>query len=515
LQNSKEKVVVFGTGKASKVFLKKNKSKFHILAFFDNNLSVCSFKGFSVLPPQSLESFEFDKIVIASMYFVEIREQLISEQGIPDEKIVSYASFMATKPNLIQRFIKDLYKLHIFFKSLSLDFFGIFCSSLFPEKFKKIIWFDELHSKCKYESVLLEPNDFENIYFPCGVKEKRQASSIGFIPEVRLFKLNNILVSPISRSFFYKNFLVAERLSGLNYFSQIKVDYSSNLLDFHGGRYSYVNKNYPTVIIEKGIFVPTVAENNYYHWLIEAVPRLMAIKNLSGPYKSYPVLLSSFFKKIPSIEKVISLLGLDNIIIPLDSNKLYLVKDSIVFGSVNFNINDYKYGCFQINEQSLFYRKNYLEGLKKLVFSNMKIKENPTSIQRIFLARKQHLRAYNQDEVFDLFAPFGFEMVYLEDISFQEQLSLMHSVQYIVGPSGAAWTNLLFLGQADVKGLCWMHKRSQYNPCFSQLAAYFGCNLQSIFFGDKGLSDEAYSANYRIELIELNQMKKWIEKELL
>jgi hypothetical protein len=83
----KEKVVVFGTGRASKEFFKINKSKFHILAFFDNNLSVCSFKGFPVLPPQSLEFFEFDKIIIASMYFVEIREQLVVEQGIPNEKL--------------------------------------------------------------------------------------------------------------------------------------------------------------------------------------------------------------------------------------------------------------------------------------------------------------------------------------------------------------------------------------------------------------------------------------------
>ena len=45
-----------------------------------------------------------------------------------------------------------------------------------------------------------------------------------------------------------------------------------------------------------------------------------------------------------------------------------------------------------------------------------------------------------------MFVREGFEPVYLERMSLGEQIAAINSAELIAGPTGAAWTNLIFCG---------------------------------------------------------------------
>lgn len=88
---TKEKIIVFGTGSASKYFVSADLDKecFEIAAFADNNRDKQGqfFFGKRIIHPSELAELKFDLIIIASSFYEEIKEQLIQDYRINPEVI--------------------------------------------------------------------------------------------------------------------------------------------------------------------------------------------------------------------------------------------------------------------------------------------------------------------------------------------------------------------------------------------------------------------------------------------
>jgi len=84
-----KKIIIFGAGSFGRNFYDLNKDNFHVLAFIDNNKKIqgLHIDIIQILPPEKIYLLEFDEVVIASMYAVQIRGQLLKEILIPEEKI--------------------------------------------------------------------------------------------------------------------------------------------------------------------------------------------------------------------------------------------------------------------------------------------------------------------------------------------------------------------------------------------------------------------------------------------
>ena len=87
----------------------------------------------------------------------------------------------------------------------------------------------------------------------------------------------------------------------------------------------------------------------------------------------------------------------------------------------------------------------------------------------------------------------------MEDLSVEKQVNLMNHAEWIVGPTGAAWANLIFC-QAGVKCLCWMAKEYGEFSVFSTIAGLVGAELRYITY-DAGVSSasELYESDYSID----------------
>ncbi len=91
-------VIIFGTGVCYQNYKELVFSKSTVLCLSDNNKAKweTSLDGISILPPDKIHSFDFDRIVLLVSYptAVEIKTQLI-QLGIPECKILFYDEYIA------------------------------------------------------------------------------------------------------------------------------------------------------------------------------------------------------------------------------------------------------------------------------------------------------------------------------------------------------------------------------------------------------------------------------------
>lgn len=96
------RIIVFGVGKfylARKEEFRKLSNDDTLVAYFDNKfIARTSIDGVPAINPNQCASFEFDCVIIMSIYINEIRKQL-NGLGISDEKIYTWKKYVAHKNN--------------------------------------------------------------------------------------------------------------------------------------------------------------------------------------------------------------------------------------------------------------------------------------------------------------------------------------------------------------------------------------------------------------------------------
>lgn len=81
--------------------------------------------------------------------------------------------------------------------------------------------------------------------------------------------------------------------------------------------------------------------------------------------------------------------------------------------------------------------------LKESLFPNGFKTQGP---ERVYLSRNKfkNRKVSNEAELLKLLDNYGFKTIYPEELSIEEQASIMHSAKIVIGPHGSAFTNLIF-----------------------------------------------------------------------
>ncbi|HEX4044010.1 MAG TPA: glycosyltransferase family 61 protein [Xanthobacteraceae bacterium] len=199
---------------------------------------------------------------------------------------------------------------------------------------------------------------------------------------------------------------------------------------------------------------------NYFHWLLEIVPRLQV-----GPFAPSltdgMVLLSSLETK-PQID-VMALFGANRNPLLVQGSDY-----SIHLSSLLFVPNLAGYG-FTPNP----HLRSFFSRLKTL----LDVDANPH--RRIYVSRRdsKNRAMRNEQEVETLVKEFGYEIVELTGLSLKEQAALFASASHVVAPHGAGVANIIFCKEGTT--LCELHMSNYLNPCFRRLAGVqhmrYGC----------------------------------------
>lgn len=171
------------------------------------------------------------------------------------------------------------------------------------------------------------------------------------------------------------------------------------------------------------------ATDNYHHWMIDLLPRIGMVKRAGFPISSFDHVIVNTSGRAYQRE-TLSALGVREQQIIQAGPSLRLQPDQLVVPSLK-STNE-----LMSAEDVRFLRDHFLPAANK----------ERGAGRRYFLSRKDapSRRLQNEEEVFQFLKPLGFEMLSLSGRTVAEQAELFSQAEILIGPSGAAFANLVF-----------------------------------------------------------------------
>jgi Glycosyltransferase 61 len=204
------------------------------------------------------------------------------------------------------------------------------------------------------------------------------------------------------------------------------------------------------------IGVTPEASGNYYHWLLDLVPRVLLLKHAAQNFSNYDALLLNGSRANYERE-ILAALGVPpEKVRYVDSCERFQIASAVI-PSMDINV---------IAPWKVY-------GLRDLPFSG---KQNQH--RRIYLSRARAAvrRIANEKQISEVMRHRNFEIVEPENLSWREQANLFAGASVIVAPHGAALANIVFcqLGTRVVE----ISTRAGYRDWYWQLAAVAGLSYE-------------------------------------
>jgi hypothetical protein len=309
---------------------------------------------------------------------------------------------------------------------------------------------------------------------------KKSSSLTVQLSPVEIYGLQNVYVTPDSTYFLSTDLqsLYYEAVEGFS--SDFTLLYNSRNLLFHGHQLAKVNNLPKEKRNAEAIFLGGTFSFNYFHFLIEILPKFQFLSRV--PHKNAVLVAPEAIKNNSNLRTLLTFFAGDQRVQYLNPDTYYQFEKvwHITYPCVTVpNIGEgehYLARFTKFSKESIGYVRNVC--LDSFRISEVRI----TQVSRIFLARRSEFRKYNEAELLEIAVKYGFEAVYLEDLNIHEQMFLMQNADYIIGPSGAAWTNIIFAQEGRTKGLVWLGNVWKDFSAFSTLAAYAGFDLYHFRF---------------------------------
>lgn len=318
-----------------------------------------------------------------------------------------------------------------------------------------------------YKYSIIQKEHFEKNYIPDygNIDEADNYITVKF-PEIYIAELSNVnLIGAASIIFDENN----------NCIYDLPLIDHENRFNLAIGNVYYVDKNVTLTYYEKanekikeGIMLISNASFNYFHFNMELLSKLCLINKIEA-YKNVPILIDERCLRIKSFKDELDMLNIHNRpIITLKAGYCYDVENLIY-------VSDLLIGPIDLKRNTLLKYEDYImsESAVNLLHDNLAINGNP--LKKLYISRKNCFGTrilINQNNVEQIFKEHGYEIVYPELIPFQEQLKLFSEAEYIAGPSGAGFTNILFANK-KAKIICILPNETKLT-CYSNIAAILG-----------------------------------------
>jgi len=262
------------------------------------------------------------------------------------------------------------------------------------------------------DAFILEPAPAKNeleLTTASLVREKRQK-----LPAVWLYEIQNAKVKEL---FVTKWGIVQSRISCQGPIYPKKREMLKN-----------VSIKTQSESVDTAIWVLDKWSTGYFHWLTEALCRLLVI---SKHHPTYPILVPFFLAKSSPLVALMEAFGLE--VKCYDENETLVVKRLF---SVDFLAPSGRFNPHIICELRDKFRELY---------ASSETNEN-AEVDRIYISREfaEKRKANNQTEMNALVEEWGIRKLKCEEMSFDEQIKAMSKCELLVGEHGAGLSNMLF-----------------------------------------------------------------------
>lgn len=228
------------------------------------------------------------------------------------------------------------------------------------------------------------------------------------------------------------------------------------------------------------LFRASTAPNNYYHSLIDYIPRIYLLNQ--PEYHNIESIKLLFDGELTKVEKfILPKILPDNItLMPVNTNKTYQLEMLIL-------------PSFLSSIEAGYLPSAYIDYLLEKIAPS----RSRNKVKRIYISRREIRCILNEEELLNFLVTYGFEKYCLEDLSMERQIELFYDAEFVVAPHGAGLANLIFSYQVKVLELF---------PTVNALPYYyFICksrgHIYEYWTGDNQNKDD----NFEINLTEVSQ----------
>ena len=253
-----------------------------------------------------------------------------------------------------------------------------------------------------------------------------------------------------------------------------------------------------------GILIGGAGAFNWYHFIIECLPKAFLARKLPSEFDDFPLLVPQECRTVSSFADALDIIAAGRTVRYMKRGEVALVNRLVVLDEISigpYNLVEGEWPCIDDYRQHDAVMLSYIAELRDKVLSSTSCL---SSGRRIFLRRPGERRDYNQDELIDIAVRYGFETVELPLLSLEEQAKVFAEASAVIGPSGAAWVGMIFRDRPMV-GLSWLPKPYEEFCGYSALAHLLGHEIDFIEARTRDVlksTGEAYRAAYRICTIE-------------
>jgi len=191
--------------------------------------------------------------------------------------------------------------------------------------------------------------------------------------------------------------------------------------------------------IKAGILICSEHDSNYFHWLIESLPKLFLAERADIP-ADIPLLIPKGLH--PNLMDALKAVNVKKRpLIQLEKGSLYRVQD-LYYPSDLCRINDRYAG--KISTKDCIIPRSWTRQTAKAILEAYHPAEGRR--RKLYLTRRGagYRKLVNEVELEGLFFDAGFEIVDLEGASLSTQVRFFQSADTVVAPSGATCTNQIF-----------------------------------------------------------------------
>lgn len=319
------------------------------------------------------------------------------------------------------------------------------------------------------------------------------------IPAVRLHRLSNVTINPLFTAFVSERDVILERITSVDTSRCLFLSGHSLIEE---GRHVAGITEVPPSPLRSGFFLSGNGYWNYYHWMIEILPKLRYWQRLPSEVRdAYPLLVGERVFRYPSMLEALALFCGEPNIRRVNDGETYRVDHLLHINAPTVSVFNLREDEREKVTDSVVRPEVIHDWRQRVGLPQCRSKGR----RRLFLARSGDLRTYNQAEVIELFTTEGFDVMRLEHMTLQAQIDAISAAELIAGPAGAGWTNLIFC-MPGTRALSWLPEESKDASIYSTIAAIVGVDLRYVTYRTGARSSaELYLANYRLDLSDMRR----------
>ncbi len=315
------------------------------------------------------------------------------------------------------------------------------------------------------------------------------------VPAERIYIFSNVKVTDVGVISTLENTMVEESVidwlragQSINGFIQI-------------GKNEFLPEQESKVITFDGKYILLMSPfmRNYGHFVIELLPKISMIKEIDELDDSKIIIHKYEFESMRNVVfDSLQMMGIkkENIL-ELDSDNHVYILETLLYPS-------------PVTLHPVWKHPRAIECCEQI--SRSFLSDNDNQERRIYVSRGREYkrRPSNEDEIIKILKRHGFQVIYPETMSFQEQVSIFANSDIIAGILGAAMTNIVFSPQGS-KVLI-LSPNLTYGPFFWDLASLKNHEYYAIHGNVTNATRNYKVAEFHIDITEF---QKVLEKMLI